>query len=76
MTEREVRVHPRYAKLYPELASSEWVPAREFAEMIVLRARTARSLSVYRRTLDRRHFEFRGGDAGPRPPGTRTRRTD
>jgi len=75
MKEREVRVRPRYAKLYPELAT-EWVSAREFAELIVLRARTARSLSVHQRTLDQRHFEFRGGAAGLRPAGTRTRRTD
>jgi hypothetical protein len=76
VSEREVRVRPRYAKLYPELASDEWVPAREFAELIVLRARTARSLSIYQRTLDQRHFEFRGGDTDPRSPGTRSRRTD
>ena len=76
MSEREVRVRPRYAKLYPEIATDEWVPAREFAELIVLRARTARSLSVYQRTLDQRHFEFRGGDSGRRARETRTRRTD
>ena len=76
MSEREVRVRPRYAKLYPEIAIDDWVPAREFAELIVLRARTARSLSIYQRTLDQHHFEFRGGDPGLRPPETRTRRTD
>ena len=76
MSEREVRVRPRYAKLYPELATDEWVSAREFAELIVLRARTARRLSMYQRTLDQRHFEFRGGDAAPRSPEIRTRRTD
>jgi hypothetical protein len=76
VSEREVRVRLRYAKLYPELATDEWVSAREFAEIIVLRARTARSLSLYQRTLDQRHFEFRGGDSGQRPPATRTRRTD
>jgi hypothetical protein len=76
VSEREVRVRPRYAKLYPELATDEWVPAREFAELIVLRARTARSLSIYQRTLDQRHFEFRGGESGLRPPEARTRRTD
>ena len=76
MSEREVRVRPRYAKLYPEITIEDWVPAREFAELIVLRARRARSLSIYQRTLDQRHFEFRGGDPGLRPPETRTRRTD
>ena len=76
MSEREVRVRPRYAKLYPEIATEEWVSAREFAELIVLRARTARGLNIYQRTLDQRHFEFRGGDPDPRPADARTRRTD
>jgi hypothetical protein len=74
--EREVRVRPEYAKLYPELAVGAWVPARLFAEMMVLRARAARSLSLQRRTLDPRHFEFRSGQTDARPPEARTRRTD
>jgi hypothetical protein len=75
-SEREVRVRAEYAELYPELAADAWVPAREFAEVMVRRARTARGLSLQRRTLDQRHFEFRGGQADARPPRTRTRRTD
>ena len=74
--ERQVRVRPAYAGLYPELAADAWVPAREFAQVMVLRARTARGQSLQRRTLDPRHFEFRGGRAEARPPGTRTRRSD
>jgi len=74
--EREVRVRQEYAGLYPELALDAWVPAREFAEVMVLRARTARGLSLHRRTLDPRHFEFRGGRVDARPPHVRTRRTD
>lgn len=72
---REVRVRPEYAELYPELADA-WVPAREFAQVIVLRARAARGASLHRRTLDPRHFEFRGGRAEARPPEARTRCTD
>jgi hypothetical protein len=75
-SEREVRVRREYANLYPELALNAWVPARLFAEMMVLRARTARGVGLYQRTLDPRHFEFRGGRAEARPPHTRTRRTD
>jgi hypothetical protein len=74
--EREVRVRPEYSAQYPELAADAWVPAREFAEVMVRRARTARGQSLHRRTLDPRHFEFRGGRAETRPPHTRTRRTD
>ena len=74
--EREVRVRPQYADLYPELSVGEWMPARSFAEAMVQRASSARRLSIHRRTLDQRHFEFRGGPAEPRPPRARTRRTD
>jgi hypothetical protein len=74
--EREVRVRQEYAELYPELALNAWVPARLFAEMMVLRARTARGIGLHRRTLDPRHFEFRGGQVHARPPHARTRRTD
>jgi hypothetical protein len=73
---REVRVRREYVKLYPELPADTWVAAREFADVIVLRARRARSLSTYRRTLDTRHFEFRGGPAEARSPESRTRVTD
>jgi hypothetical protein len=58
--EREVRVRPEFAGLYPELAADVWLPAREFAEVIVARASQARRQSLRRRTLDPRHFEFRG----------------
>ena len=75
-SEREVRVRAEYAALYPELAVDAWVPARKFAEVIVLRARTARGQSLHRRTLDNRHFEFRGGEAKGRPANAHTRRTD
>jgi hypothetical protein len=74
--DREVRVRAEYAGLYPELAVDVWVPSRLFAEMMVLRARTARGVGLHRRTLDPRHFEFRGGPAGTRSPDARTRRTD
>ena len=74
--EREVRVRPRYAQLYPDLPADVWVPARTFAELMVRRAGSARSLGIHRRTLDQRHFEFRGGAAESRPSTARTRRTD
>jgi hypothetical protein len=75
-TEREARLRPEYAELYGELAPGTWMPARELAEILVRRAQAARRLSIHQRTLDPRHFEFRGGAPEIRPPGARTRRTD
>jgi hypothetical protein len=75
-TEREARLRPEYAELYGELAPNLWMPARELAAILVQRARIARGLSLHQRTLDPRHFEFRGGAPERRPPGQRTRRTD
>jgi hypothetical protein len=54
-----VRVRSQFAALYPELATSGWVSAREFAQVIVARASQARRESLHRRTLDLRHFEVR-----------------
>ena len=59
--EVEVRVRSQYAARYPELAMDVWISAREFAEVMVARASQARRESLHRRTLDPRHFEFRGG---------------
>ena len=68
---REVRVRVRseFAARYPELATDVWVPAIEFARVIVSRARQARGQSLHRRTLDPRHFEF-GGAVEPRSAAT------
>lgn len=73
---REVRVRCEYSKLYPELPVDTWVSARDFAEAIVLRARKARTLRTYQRTLDPTHFDFRGGQVEARPANARTRATD
>jgi hypothetical protein len=73
---RECRLRAEFAHLYEELTPDVWVPAREWAEQLVARARKARLLSIHQRTLDPNHFEFRGGGALPRPPGARSRRDD
>jgi hypothetical protein len=72
---REVRLRPFVAALYPEITPDVWLPARDVAEMLTLRARAARGLNVHQRTLDPRHFEFRGG-VERRPANARTRVTD
>jgi len=69
MSEVRVRVRPQFAGMYPELAADVWLPAREFAEVMVARASQARRHGLRRRTLDPRHFEFRGGALEPRSAG-------
>jgi hypothetical protein len=77
MTEevRECRLRPEFALLYEELTPDVWMPAREWADRLVVRARKARLLSIDQRTLDPSHFEFRGSARPPHPPG-RSRRGD
>ena len=69
--EREVRVRPGFAALYPEFATDVWVSGREFAAVMVARASQARRQGFSRRTLDPRHFEFRGGGLEGRPAQAR-----
>ena len=73
---REVRLRPSVAALYPEITPDVWLPARQVAEMLTTRARVARGLNVQQRTLDPRHFEFRGGGTESRPANARTRVSD
>lgn len=74
--EREVRLRPEYAGLYPEVAADSWMSARTVAEAVVRLAGAARRLSIYRRTLDPKHFEFRGATLEQRSGAARTRSTD
>jgi hypothetical protein len=73
---REARLRPEYAEVYPELPTGLWMAAADLADIIVRRAQVARALSIHQRTLDPRHFEFRGGPPETRPAGARSRRTD
>jgi hypothetical protein len=73
---REVRLRPEYAELYAEIPPGLWLPARQATELIVRRASAARHLSIHQRTLDPKHFEFRGGLPEHRREGARTRGTD
>jgi hypothetical protein len=73
---RECLLRAEYAKLYDEIPPGVWMPAREVAEVLVRRASQARRLSIHQRTFDPRHFEFRGGSAGLREQGVRTRSGD
>jgi hypothetical protein len=73
---REARLRQQYAEVYAELPTGLWIAAAEVAEVIVRRAQAARALSIHQRTLDPRHFEFRGGPPTVRPADAHTRRTD
>jgi hypothetical protein len=66
---RKCRLRPEFAHLNEELTPAVWVPAREWAERLVVRARKARLLSIHQRMLDPSHFEFRGGGRPTRPLG-------
>ncbi len=48
----------------------------DLAKVLIQRARARRQEGRYTRTFDPAHFEFRGGDTGPRPRISRTRSTD
>lgn len=73
---REARLRPGYAEVYAELPAGRWMAAADVADIIVRRAQAARALSIHQRTLDPRHFEFRGGPPETRPTSARSRRTD
>ena len=71
---REARLRTEFAKEYPEIEPDAWMSAKELAGKLVERSHARRRLSLYTRTFDPRHFEFRGGEP-PRPPGKGRRRT-
>ena len=76
MTVREARLKPHYAAEYPEISANVWMSAKDLAKKLVARVHARRKEGLYTRTFDPTHFEFRGGDAAPRPPRQRSRSTD
>jgi hypothetical protein len=74
---REARLRPQHAEEYPGIEPGVWIPAGELAIKLVEHTHARRRLSLYTRTFDPRHFEFRGGEpAGIRPATARSRATD
>lgn len=74
--ERQARLKPQYAALYPGVVAGEWVPAWLLAEQLMTSA-DQRAQGRGSRVCDPAHCEFRGG--GRRPPelrGLRTRAAD
>jgi hypothetical protein len=74
--ERQARLKPQFAALYPGVLAGEWMPAWLLAEQL-LAAAERRGEGPGARVCNPAHCEFRGG--GTRPPelrGLRTRATD
>jgi hypothetical protein len=74
--DRQARLKPQYAHLYPGITAGEWMPAWLLAEQL-LGLGERRGLPPGVRVCDPAHCEFRGG--GPRPRELRealTRRAD
>ena len=69
---REVELRPEY----PGIEAGVWISAAEVARKLVEHTHARRRLSLYTRTFDPRHFEFRGGATGLRPVTARTRISD
>jgi hypothetical protein len=68
---REARLKPEFADVYPGLEAGVWQPAGRIAEYFLARPDELPSATteLTSRVLDERHFEFRGGPgtAGERP---------
>ena len=66
--ERQARLKPQFAALYPGVPAGEWMPAWLLVEQLVAAARR-REPEADIRACDPAHCEFRGG--GRRPPELR-----
>lgn len=73
--QREARLKPEFAAIYPGLEADVWYPAGRVAEYFLARPDDVPSATteLANRVLDERHFEFRGGP-GPADDGPRIRR--
>ncbi|MGH7528648.1 MAG: hypothetical protein ACREMX_18290 [Gemmatimonadales bacterium] len=70
--ERQVRLKPESAHLYPGILAGVWTPAWQVAEQLSRRGQ-AGGTGAEGRVCDPAHFTFRGGQG--RPPELRSQRT-
>ncbi len=70
--ERQARLKPQYASLYPGVLAGEWIPAWLLAEQLQ-KAAELRGVQAGSRVCEPSHYEFRGGRK--RPPEFRDLRT-
>ena len=75
--ERQVRLKPQHAGLYPGILAAEWVPAWAMAERLLALAEEA-GVRPNERVCDSRHFDLRGGTnrSAPELRDLRTPRSD
>jgi hypothetical protein len=75
-SQREARLRPEYASLYPYLTPGAWDSAAVLTDRVVadLLGRPEGRFIIGSRVLDPAHFDFRGSEA--RPPATSRRRQD
>jgi hypothetical protein len=70
---REARLRPEFAELYPTLTPGQWEPAARVAEAVLARLLLLEisEAPLQDRTLNEKHFEFRGEtpDGAPRRSG-------
>ena len=71
-SERQARLKPQYASLYPGVVAGEWIPAWLLAEQLMATAER-RGVGPGARVCEPSHCEFRGGRK--RPPEFRNLRT-
>jgi hypothetical protein len=76
--QREARLRPEFALLYPGLEPGDWEDATVLAEQVLSEhlLRPSPGYMLSDRVLANEHFEFRGGEPRGRPRIARTRRTD
>lgn len=62
--ERQVRLQPQFAHLYPGILAGVWMPAWVVVEQ-VSKTPAGSGDASNERTCDPRHFQFRGGKGRP-----------
>jgi hypothetical protein len=76
--DREARLRPEYASLYPGLEPGVWQDANDLADQMLTQhlLRPSPGFMLSSRVLPEEHFEFRGGEPVSRSRTARTRRSD
>ena len=76
-TAREARLRPEFAARYPQLEAGVWETAAEVgAKVLLWQVPQQGTAALATRSLDERHFEFRGGWQRGDETDLRTRASD
>jgi hypothetical protein len=76
-SQRQARLRAEYAEQYPGLQPGVWFAAVSVSELLIARARTRRGTRDFaQRSLNPRHFEFRGGLNGESRSSLKSRASD